>query len=1186
MATILWFELRRLFRRVSTWACFSLFTLLGFLAVRRAAAGSGFFHRLAQSGEGLLSADSPYMLFALVHILFYPTLLVTAALFSSGILRDIRHEQFPFLFSCPLRRHAYLGGKFLAALLTTAWCGGGILLGARLAGLHPGPLAEKLCQPHAAAFIRPFLLLLLPNILLAGALAFTLAVLTRRWPAVLAGVTGLMVWGGVAGNLAHATRSFTLGSLLDPFGRLAVRGVTDFWTIAQKNELHVPFGGGFLANRLLWTAVAVCLLIVAWRRFYPNPEAGKTTAPPAAAPRERGPERGLARLLPRPSADFAALVRDELRGLHRSRALWLITLIGLGAVIAAGLMNVGLVRGTVQTYPVTAQLLETVRFPFLTYALFLIAFLAGDLVWRERDHACDELCDALPAGTAIRYGAKLGALAVVLVAALAALMLLGISIQCTKGYFHFEIGLYLQELLGWRLLYFLLLAVLALFLHVLFDRRWPAYIAFLLLVDEGPVLLGLPHHIFTYGSTPPLVRSDMNGMGPFLAGQVSYHLYWICLAVLLAVATILLWVRGRDHGLRRRLAEARRRFGGGLRLTAAAALVGWLGMGGFILHTTVVRHEFADEERTAVRLAHYETTYGAWKDRPQPRITAIDLRLDLYPEQRHVRAAGRLDLVNRTGEAIGELFVEFPHAPQQRSFHLDRGGRLRRDDRRHGVCLYTLDRPLAPGEKTVLSFTLEWRETGFRDQGEETRLMPNGTFLTDRHVLPALGYDSDFQRRLTDNDRRRRLGLPPLSEWPTQESPAARTVNPICRDADRVDFTAVLTTSGDQTAITVGDLVQSWRRDGRNGFCYRTARPVWKYLPFLSARYAVYREQWQGREIAVYHHPAHHWNVGLMARAARESLEYFSREFSPYPLSHLRIVEFPRYELFAEGFSGVVPFSEGLEFIARYDDARRVQEVYRVVAHETAHQWWAHRVLGGRAEGFFLPIEALAQYAAGRMVERRYPPPAAREYAESEMANYFRGRSRRNVVERPLERTVGDNAFVNYQKSYVVMRALAGYCGETTVNAALRRFLAEHADREPPYALARDLTALLTAAAPADCRGPVADWLQDITRYDNALSAARAQSIGGGRFRVEITYAVRKIRSDGLGRETPVAPRDPIDFALLAADGRELYRARRRIDTPGGTFTVETTTKPALAVIDPDAFLLDPNRRDNIAPIR
>ena len=83
------------------------------------------------------------------------------------------------------------------------------------------------------------------------------------------------------------------------------------------------------------------------------------------------------------------------------------------------------------------------------------------------------------------------------------------------------------------------------------------------------------------------------------------------------------------------------------------------------------------------------------------------------------------------------------------------------------------------------------------------------------------------------------------------------------------------------------------------------------------------------------------------------SLDYYTHNYGKYYHKQCRIIEFPRYASFAQAFPGTMPYSEGIGFIV---DLRKVtkediDQVYYVVAHEMAHQYWAHQLCGANMQG-------------------------------------------------------------------------------------------------------------------------------------------------------------------------------------------------------------------------------------------
>ena len=78
-----------------------------------------------------------------------------------------------------------------------------------------------------------------------------------------------------------------------------------------------------------------------------------------------------------------------------------------------------------------------------------------------------------------------------------------------------------------------------------------------------------------------------------------------------------------------------------------------------------------------------------------------------------------------------------------------------------------------------------------------------------------------------------------------------------------------------------------------------------------------------------------------------------------------------RYGDYAQSYPNTVPYSEGIGFIAHVRDAD-LDYPYFVTAHEVAHQWWGHQVLGAAVQGESMLSESLAEYSALMVMERRY----------------------------------------------------------------------------------------------------------------------------------------------------------------------------------------------------------------------
>src|SRR5690606_8940025 len=130
---------------------------------------------------------------------------------------------------------------------------------------------------------------------------------------------------------------------------------------------------------------------------------------------------------------------------------------------------------------------------------------------------------------------------------------------------------------------------------------------------------------------------------------------------------------------------------------------------------------------------------------------------------------------------------------------------------------------------------------------------------------------------------------------------------------------------------------------------------------WLSARWDVKRDEWHGIPIEVYHDPKHAWNVERMIEAAKKSFDYYNAHLTPYQHKQLRILEFPGYSSFAQAFANTVPYSEDIGFVADLRNPDDIDYVFFVTAHEVAHQWWAHQVIGANVQGSTMLSESLAE---------------------------------------------------------------------------------------------------------------------------------------------------------------------------------------------------------------------------------
>ena len=323
-------------------------------------------------------------------------------------------------------------------------------------------------------------------------------------------------------------------------------------------------------------------------------------------------------------------------------------------------------------------------------------------------------------------------------------------------------------------------------------------------------------------------------------------------------------------------------------------------------------------------------------------------------------------------------------------------------------------------------------------------------------------------------------------------------------------------------------------------------------------------------------------NVEMMQDAVQRSLEYYTENFGPYYHKQARIIEFPRYQSFAQAFPGTMPYSEAIGFIADLRDEEGNNIVDAVVAHEMAHQWWAHQEMSAKMQGGTMLTESFAEYSSLMVMKRDSDPVKMREFLKYNHNRYLRGRSQETDMERPLYK-VENQGHIHYGKGSIILYALQDYIGEDSVNAALHDFLEETAYQEPPYPNTLDFLRHLEPRVPDSLKYLIDDWFKEITLYDYRLNEASYTQLDNGQYEVLFDVEAYKVKADTLGNETKMEPNDWVYIGLFADNDEEELMAEQKVkfNAENMQFTMVVDSLPAKAAIDPRRILIERVVDDN-----
>ena len=127
--TFFWFEVKYRLRSVSTYVYFALWFFVAFFSVCSEDFGP--------VGTGKVALNGPYALSDYYVQLTAFGSVVISALFGTSILRDFKEDTYQLIFTKPVKKFAYLGGRWAGSFAMAVLIFLGLPLGAMLGSFMP-----------------------------------------------------------------------------------------------------------------------------------------------------------------------------------------------------------------------------------------------------------------------------------------------------------------------------------------------------------------------------------------------------------------------------------------------------------------------------------------------------------------------------------------------------------------------------------------------------------------------------------------------------------------------------------------------------------------------------------------------------------------------------------------------------------------------------------------------------------------------------------------------------------------------------------------------------------------------------------------------------------------------------------------------------------------------------------------
>lgn len=1188
------FEIRYQLRNPVFWVAIAIFFLLGF--------GLTASENVSIGTPGAVHENAPYAIAVATTIMTLFYLFVITAFVANAIVRDDTSGFAPIVRATAVSNSQIVLGRFLGGFVIALLGYVAVPIGMAAGSIMPWVDPETVGPQRLTFYAWNYAVFALPNIFMMSALLFALATVLRSMMASYIGavllVMAYLVTTSIMGQNIEYRETF---AHFEPLGMGALAETTRYWTQAEMNSRLVDLGGIVLFNRVLAIALGVFLLgFTVWRFSMTERAPSKRRLRKLAKRQERevriasaAPTLGGEALVARHSqpsrwVQFMTRLRIEIRQVLTSPGLIVLSLFAIGNS-AASLWLGGSTYGT-SDYPTVAATIDTVRNTFLAFLIMIAVFYGGELVWRERDRKLNEILDSTPVPSWVMTVPKIVAIFLVLLIVNLAAMVTGLFYQLVEGGRDFGIPQYFAWFIIPAAIDGLLIAILAVVVQVLSPNKYVGWgIIFVWFV--GSIFLnnmGYTNPLYNYGTAPNVPLSDFVGAGNFWRGAALLQAYWLCFAVILAVFAHLLWPRGTDLSLRVRLRRIGQRMSAAPLAIMAVAAVGMVATGAYAYHNMKVLNRYETSDQQEKYLADLERKYLKYESLPRPTLTKAMLNVELFPEERRLVAEGRYELQNTTDAPISQVHIRNGSRDTEYLELQLAGARLESNDETFGYRIYRFDTPLVPGQTTTLDFKSRIWRRGFRANAPATDVIENGTFVNNFAFAPVIGMNR--YGLLSDRTKRRRQGLPDELRPAKLEDLSATRFNYIGTDWVMSDIT--LTTDTGQTPIAPGQRVSDVTTDGRRTARFVSEAPILNFFSIQSADYEIAEREHNGVKLSVFYNEGHDWNVQKMLRAMAASLDYYRENFGPYQFNYARIIEFPRYMSFAQAFAGTMPYSEAIGFVSDTSDPEKIDWTSYVIAHEIAHQYWAHQVIGADMQGGTLTSETLAQYSALMVMKELYGADKIRRFLKYELDNYLSSRKGEVVEELPLAR-VENQPYIHYRKGSLVMYLLQERLGEDAVNRALARFVDKFRFKGAPYLRSLDLLAeLRKEARTPEQQQLITDLFERITLYDLKVADATTHKEGDG-WTTTLTISAGKFYADGKGEETRARLDEPIEIGLFTArpglgafsQKDVIIMKRERIRDGSQRITIRSREKPAFAGVDPYNFYVDRNSDDNVKEV-
>lgn len=1134
---------------------------------------------------------------SILALMFYGFFVAVAL--GMTLIRDDETRIGDLLHATPLTPRQYIRGKFLGGFATFV-----AVVVAHVAlliffnhALVDADSAEFIGPLSLASYARPAAIFVLPTLLFVGGTSFWIG---ERWrkpivvffaPLALVLLCVFFLWVWSPSWLDPRINQALM--LLDPTGYrwlkethlLVDRGV------AFYNSAAIPLDLPFVASRVGFALLGLLAVASSGRHFARRLrgvrfDVSAQTLAQLAQARPASPpptHAGLAalRMGNRPPGQLRGaleVARIEFRELRGQPGLYLfVPLIVLEAVansvFATGAFDTPLLH-TPGTLAVGAMGFLT------TLTCLLLMFYVVESLRREDSSGLRPIHSSTPVRTSTVLLGKMLANSLVGVVAMGATLLVFVIVLLVQGKVAFDLwpfvlvwGLLLPTLLLW--------SSFVTAVYAFANNRYTTYgvaLATLMLTGYFAVRDDLTW-LTNWPLWGTLQWTDMGVLELAREPLLYNRLLALMLTLLFVVVTLRIYPRRQFDATR--IVHRLRPAALGMTLLQLSPFVVAPALLGFYIHREVNAGFGGDRYERAAK-DYWRKNVLTYRNFPTPDLASVDVAVELDPARRGIHSRGTFELVNGDDAPLDRVLLSAGRHWQTLRWTLD--GADYQPENRQNLFVFTPPQPLARQGTIRIGFDFDgvfpegWTKNG---GGAGEFVLPAGVVLTSftGSFVPIVGYRDDVG---VDEDNRA-----DAKEY--RDDFFAGVTRSAFGSGRPFSVRTSITAPAEYTLNGVGTRLSDTVDGDRRTTIWQSDHPV-RFFNVVAGRWAERR----GQGTAIYHHPAHTYNVDEMIETLDAARLHYSQWFHPYPWQELKLSEFPALASYAQGFPTNITFSEGIGFLTRSDPESNA--AFMVTAHEAAHQWWGNLLCPGDGPGGNVLSEGMAHFSTILLFDQVKGIDSRIGFCKLIEARY--GDNRSADSERPLVKTDGSrpgDTTVTYDKGGWVFWMLLNLMGREPTLAGLQAFVAHYQD-ERDHPVLQDFVAHMRrfATDTAAYDAFVQQWFFDVSVPEYRLQDAslarqddgwqvnvRVTNAGTGRMPVVIA-AERGVRftkvSDDAGGGRPA----DASLALEDAGAGGFQDARTTLELgPGDSAEVSLACafEPERIVIDPDCLVLQLQRK-------